>query len=134
MLRSYFNISVRVLLRHKLYSAISILGLAVGMGVCLLIYQYIQFELSYDRFHPDAERTYRLTQATIRNGENLGKGVYTTYALGPRSQETIPEIQEFVRVRPQKEGPDYYQSQKITNGISGETKSGTWMIISCATI
>ena len=104
MLRSYFNISIRVLLRHKFYAAISILGLAVGMGVCLLIYQYIQFELSYDQFHTNAQHTYRLTQTTIRNGEDLGEGVYTTYALGPRSKETIPEVEEFVRVRPDDVG------------------------------
>ncbi len=104
MLRSYINISVRVLLRHKFYATISILGLAVGMGVCLLIYQYIQFELSYDQFHTKAQHTYRLTQTTIRNGEDLGEGVYTTYALGPRGKETIPEVEEFVRVRPDDVG------------------------------
>lgn len=75
MFRHYFNISTRTLLRHKLYTAINILGLAVGIGVCLLIYQYIHFELSYDQFHEDAENIYRLTQTTIRNGESQGTGV-----------------------------------------------------------
>ncbi|MDF9796582.1 putative ABC transport system permease protein [Catalinimonas alkaloidigena] len=100
MFRHYFNISTRVLLRHKFYSAINILGLAVGMGVALLIYQYIHFELSYDKFHEDAENIYRLTQTTIRNGENLGTGVYTTYGLGPTAKAEIPGVETFVRVYP----------------------------------
>jgi len=104
MFKSYFTISTRVLLRHKFYSAINILGLAVGMGVCLLIYQYIHFELSYDGFHKNAENIYRLTQTTIRNGENQGTGVYTTYGLGPHGKESIPEVEEFVRVRPDDVG------------------------------
>ncbi len=108
----YIHISTRILLRQKFYSLINILGLAVGLGVCLLIYQYIHFELSYDQFHKKAENIYRLTQTTIRNGEQLGTGVYTTYALGPRSKETIPEIKEFVRVHPQEEGLILINSEK----------------------
>ncbi|MEQ9442513.1 MAG: FtsX-like permease family protein [Cyclobacteriaceae bacterium] len=100
MFRHYFNISTRVLLRHKFYSFINILGLAVGMGVCLLIYQYIHFELSYDRFHSNAENIYRFTQ--IYN--NDGVGVSTTFALGPTEKENIPEIEDFVRIHPQYEG------------------------------
>ena len=104
MFPHYFRISTRVLFRHKLYTTINILGLAVGMGVCLLIYQYIHFERSYDRFHPEAERTYRLTQTVTRNGEPQGTGVYTTYALGPYGKETIPEVEEIVRIRPDEVG------------------------------
>ena len=62
MLRHYLNISTRVLKRHKFYTAINILCLAVSMGVCLLIYQYIHFELNYDRFHSNVENTYGLSQ------------------------------------------------------------------------
>jgi putative ABC transport system permease protein len=72
--------------------------MAVGMGVCLLIYQYVHFEMSYDQFHPNAQNTYRLTQTTYRNGEDRGTGVFTTYGLGARGKETIPEINDFVRV------------------------------------
>ena len=60
MFKSYFKISTRILLRHKFYSAINILGLAVGMGICLLIYQYIHFELSYDRFHDRIDHVRRM--------------------------------------------------------------------------
>ena len=98
MLRHYLKIAIRNLSRNKTFSLINILGLAVGMGVCLLIYQYVHFEMSYDQFHPNAQNTYRLTQTTYRNGEDLGTGVFTTYGLGARGKETIPEINDFVRV------------------------------------
>ena len=105
MILHYFKIAVRNLLRDKFFSLINILGLAVGMGVCLLIYQYIHFELSYDRFHVNAQNTYRVTQTIIQNGEETGEKVYATYALGPRSKEMVPEIESFVRIHLQEEGP-----------------------------
>ncbi|MEM9672925.1 MAG: ABC transporter permease [Bacteroidota bacterium] len=105
MFRHYFNISTRVLLRHKFYSAINILGLAVGMGIALLIYQYIHFELSYDQFHANAEGIYRIWFSGTENGEDIGIDNDTTYGLGPRSKETIPEVKDFARVHPHYIGP-----------------------------
>jgi putative ABC transport system permease protein len=98
MLRHYIKIATRKFFRDKIFSLINILGLAVGMGVCLLIYQYIHFELSYDQFHENPQNIYRITQTAIKNGEAIDKGVDVTYALGPRGKETIPEIEDFVRV------------------------------------
>jgi len=56
----YLKIALRNLTRTKLFSIINILGLAVGMATCLLILHYVSFERSYDRFHEDSERIYRL--------------------------------------------------------------------------
>jgi len=99
MLLNYFKISSRILIRQKLYSTINILGLAVGMGVSLLIYQYINFELSYDKFHAEVENIYRLNQSIYRNGENHGKKVFTTYGLGPAGKASVPGIVDFVRIK-----------------------------------
>jgi len=104
MLLNYFKISSRILIRQKLYSSINILGLAVGMGVSLLIYQYIHFELSYDKFHADAQHIYRLTQTVVENGEITAKGVDVTYGLGASIQEEIPEVKQMVRINPQDVG------------------------------
>lgn len=104
MLSHYLKIAIRNLFRNKVFSLINILGLAVGMGVCLLIYQYIHFELSYDQFHENPQNIYRITQTAIKNGEAIDKGVDVTYALGPRGKETIPEIEDFVRVHPEDVG------------------------------
>ena len=104
MFLNYFKISTRILLRQKLYSAINILGLAIGMGVSLLIYQYIHFELSYDKFHTDAENIYRLTQTVIENGGVTAKGIDVTYGLGASIKEEIPEVKQMVRINPQDVG------------------------------
>lgn len=98
MLYHYLKIAYRNLSRNPIFTLINILGLAVGMGVCLLIYQYVHFEKSYDQFHNNAQNTYRLTQTTFRNGESLGEGVFTTFGLGPQGKETIPEIKDYSRV------------------------------------
>ena len=104
MLRHYFTTSTRVLLRQQAYTLINTLGLAVSMGGCLLIAQYIFFELSYDGFHTQAPHLYRLTQTVVRHGENQGVRAYTTSGLGPTAEESIPEIASSVRVHPFEEG------------------------------
>ena len=91
MLKHYFTISTRHLLRHKLYAALNILNLAVGMACAVLIGLYIQDERSYDRYHANADRIYRVV-----NGTNAK----TTPALGAAIQELLPEVQSFVRLSP----------------------------------
>lgn len=98
MLYHYLKIAYRNLSRNPFFTMINILGLAVGMGVCLLIFQYVHFETSYDQFHNNAKNTYRLTQTVFRNGESLGEGVFTTFGLGPLGKETIPEIKDYSRI------------------------------------
>ncbi len=62
MLKNYFKIALRNLLKHKGFSFINILGLSVGLTCCLLIGLYINEEMSYDRFHENADETYRFTR------------------------------------------------------------------------
>ncbi|TDE08284.1 ABC transporter permease [Dyadobacter psychrotolerans] len=61
MLKSYFKIGARNLLKNKGYSAINIFGLAIGVSACIVIYLLVSFELSYENFQPDKERIYRVT-------------------------------------------------------------------------
>ena len=68
MLRNYFKISYRNLLRHKSYTAINVIGLAVGLAAFLLINQYVTYERSYDSFHKDPNQIYRLTTDMIVDG------------------------------------------------------------------
>ena len=60
MLKNQFKIALRTMRREKGYAFIHIAGLAVGMAACLLIGLYVQDELSYDAFHANADRTYRV--------------------------------------------------------------------------
>ena len=61
MLKGYFTIAWRNICRRKVISTINILGLALGICACLIIYLITSFELSYDTFHPGKERIYRVT-------------------------------------------------------------------------
>lgn len=60
MLKNYFKVALRTLRRHPGYTAINVTGLAVGMACCLLILLFVRDELSYDRFHANADRIYRI--------------------------------------------------------------------------
>src|ERR1700732_862867 len=61
MLKTYLKIAYRNLIRHKAYSIINISGLAIGMAASILILLWVQNELSYDRFHKNADQIYRIT-------------------------------------------------------------------------
>lgn len=60
MLKNYFRIAVRNLMRHKLHTAINVIGLAIGISACLTIFVLVHYEQNFDTFHPDKERIYRV--------------------------------------------------------------------------
>ncbi|MBD0255450.1 MAG: ABC transporter permease [Cytophagales bacterium] len=60
MLANHFKIARRTLLRHKSYTLLNVLGLALGMGCGILIFQFVSYHLSFDRFHADTGRVYRM--------------------------------------------------------------------------
>src|ERR1044072_3376767 len=70
MLRYYLLLAWRIMKRQKVYTAINILGLAIGVCACLVIYLVTSFDLSFDRFHKDEDRIFRITGEVMRlNGE-----------------------------------------------------------------
>jgi len=72
MLKNYFKIAWRNISRHKSYTAINVLGLALGICACIVIYLITDFELGFDKFHPDKERIYRIVgDATTNTGEKI---------------------------------------------------------------
>src|ERR1700735_403571 len=98
MIENYLKIAWRVLVRQKLFSLINILGLAIGMAACLLIVQYISFEMSYDNFHKNADRIYRVKHQNYSQG-NLIENLPRTYsAVGPALKSQFPEVQEMTRI------------------------------------
>ncbi|HEX8676306.1 MAG TPA: ABC transporter permease, partial [Segetibacter sp.] len=71
MLKNYFKIAWRNLIKHKLFSFINVFGLAAGMTVCMLVLINIKGAYDYDTFHPNSDRSYRITTNLIRkNGEH----------------------------------------------------------------
>src|SRR5687768_2537702 len=100
MLRNYFILAIRNLKKRKLYSFINIFGLAIGVAVCLVILKYVDFELSYDSFHQDANNIYRTTTTDYQNGEIRGTNPISGYKQGPSLLMDIPEVKTYVRTHP----------------------------------
>jgi putative ABC transport system permease protein len=97
MFNNYFKTGLRNIRRHKGYSALNIMGLAVGLAVCILIFLWVQEELSYDRFHVNANRIFRMIEFEyLSNGEVLA---YSQQGpeLAAVLKSDFPEIEESTR-------------------------------------
>jgi putative ABC transport system permease protein len=100
MLRNYFLIAWRNLVRNRIYSFINIAGLSLGLACAMLIILYLKDEVSYDRFHAGADQIYRVTSQSFDKKENkLNQNGNTGYLQGPRFTSHIPELQSFVRIQ-----------------------------------
>jgi putative ABC transport system permease protein len=97
MLKNYFKIAFRNLWRHRVFSFINIMGLTVGMTACLLIFLYVRFEMSYDKFHPRADRIYRVVADLKTPTETINTGG-PAWAVGPHLMLDFSEIEAFTRV------------------------------------
>ncbi len=100
MIKNYFKIAWRNIARHKGYSAINIFGFAIGIAACLLILQYVSFELSYENFHVNKERIYRVQQDRYDNGKLSTQWAAGAYAAGNSFKDAIPEIEDYVKLVP----------------------------------
>ncbi|MGZ3939833.1 MAG: ABC transporter permease, partial [Flavisolibacter sp.] len=98
MLKNYFKIAWRNLTRQKGYSFINIVGLGIGIAACLLILQYVSFELSYENFQVNKNRIYRVKQDRYDNGKLSTEWVGGAYAVGNSFKDAIPEIEDYVKV------------------------------------
>ena len=97
MLKNYIKIAVRNLIRFKIYSFINILGLAVGIACCLLIVLYIHDELSYDSFHKNADRIYRINTDIKFGATELAIPV-TSDMMGQLLKQDYPQVEEYTRI------------------------------------
>ncbi|MBC7922040.1 MAG: ABC transporter permease, partial [Ferruginibacter sp.] len=100
MLRNYLLTAWRNLKRQKIFSAINVLGLSIGMAAGMLIVQYVQFELSYDDFHQQASRIYRLTSERYREGKLTSRSAQAAPQIGPLLQAQFPEVRRVALVAP----------------------------------
>jgi putative ABC transport system permease protein len=97
MLYNYMKTAFRNIKRHKGYAFINMLGLAIGMACSLLIFLWVQDELSYDRFHEKADLIHRVEFDHKYDTGLFHVGV-TCIPLGPAVKEEVPEILESARV------------------------------------
>ena len=97
MLKNYFKIAIRNLLKNKAFSLINILGLSIGMAACIFILLWVQDELSFDTYHEKADRIYRLITRDQTDAADGSARVGAPW--GPAMQQDYPEVADFVRFR-----------------------------------
>ncbi len=99
MFKNYLKVTLRSLKNQKVYSAINVFGLAIGLAFCSLIFLYIQDELTYNQMHQERDRVYRVEQ-TFFNEDGTAKysNRNASIPLGPQLKEEIPGIENFARI------------------------------------
>jgi putative ABC transport system permease protein len=100
MLRNYLTVAFRNILKNKVFSGINILGLGIGLAACLLIVQFVHYQLSYDTFHAKIDRTYRVTNDRFQHGKLVQHGTIMYPTIGPVMARDFPEIEEYTRLMP----------------------------------
>ena len=90
MIKNYFKVAIRNILKYKFFSAINILGMTIGLSACLLISLYVIDELSFDQFHQDADRIYQVGL----HGKIGDQDVRTASTCPPMAKTLVSEIPE----------------------------------------
>jgi len=98
MLKNYLLTAWRNLIRNKVFSLIKILGLSIGLTVCMLIFLYTRDELSFDRFHNNKAQLYRIVQDWEIGNKRQSMGI-TNAVVGETFAAAIPEVQQSVRLK-----------------------------------
>ena len=97
MIKNYFKIAFRNIIRHKTYSFINISGLAIGICCCLLIILFVVDELSYDKYHEKGDRIFRVTNG-FSSGNQSRVMAATSYRLADALKTDFPELESVVRL------------------------------------
>lgn len=108
ILSNYWNSALRSLTKKKGFSAINILGLAIGMAAALLILTYVAFEYSYDDMHRNQERIYRVEARFYENGELTDNWATSSSGYASAMKQNISGVEDFTRV-----GSQYFPEQIV---------------------
>ena len=99
MLNSYFKLTLRHLSNNRLYSVINILGLAVGIAACLLIFRLVHYELSFNAFFKNYERAVRIVTTSKSEAEGEGHTPGIPIPAMDAMQNTVTQFEQFARIR-----------------------------------
>jgi putative ABC transport system permease protein len=116
MLKNYVKIAFRNLKRQKGYSFINIAGLTIGLTCCIFIFLYVQYETSYDSYHKDADRIYRII-ASVNNPAGTSVYAGTAHQLRPIVKKNFPQAEYIAKVTP----PSTDQQVKYGDKLFKET-------------
>ena len=97
MIKNYFKIAWRNLWKNKLFSFINIVGLAVGVTCCVLIFLYVQNQLSFDKYNVNADRIYRMSSTIIQENK-VESFAPSSPVTSQKIQSAFPEVEKIVRL------------------------------------
>jgi len=106
LISNYFKIGLRKIRRQRIFAFINITGLAVGLACCTIIILYVTNELSYDKYHKDADCIFRVASHTI-NSVGESRSATTPAPLGPELKASYPDVEEAVRIVPPYENASH---------------------------
>ena len=93
------KLALRNLVKHKLYTFINIGGLAISLGVCMLILFYVKSEVSYDNYHPNKDRLYRVALDRFYP-DHTSYYALTPFSMAEQAAIDFPEVEAFCRIFP----------------------------------
>ncbi|MEO1253497.1 MAG: ABC transporter permease [Bacteroidota bacterium] len=123
MLRNYLTTILRQIKKNKVFSFINISGLALGMAACLIIAQYVRFHTSFDQFHKNADKVFRIESKIYQDGKEIGDGIRTPDPSAPALLEASPFVTNVSRTWP-------YTWANSTMVLEGEGKQNNYEVTS----
>lgn len=93
MIKNYFKFAIRNFWRHKLFTLINIIGLSVGVSAALVIYLIVHFDFTFDKFHKDGDRIYRVVTSYTVNG-NLSYSSASSWPLPDEAEKEATGIEK----------------------------------------
>ena len=123
MIKNYFKIALRNLWKHKGFTVINIIGLAIGLACFIIIAMYVTDELSYDRYNEKADRIYRV-DANLKFGGNELKLAVSSDPMGATLKRDYPQVEEYTRVYGSsgpkliKKGNEFINEERVCNADS----------------
>src|SRR3954469_15850484 len=129
MLKNYFIVAFRNLVRHKIFSLINIGGLAIGLAAFWMITLYVGNEISYDKYHVNADRIFRVVQHASWDGGKLNAAV-TVAPLAPALRNECPEVLATTRFDMEGGGNISYENKRLQVGDIMFTDSSVFKMFS----
>ncbi len=112
MIKNYFKIAWRNLIKNKAFTIINVLGLTLGITTCLIVYLITGFELSYDTFHPDKERIYRAVSTFQKSSGDKNYNTAVPEPMAAAIRNDFTGVEKVVQFH------NYYAKVNIRNGHS----------------
>ncbi|HUB59129.1 MAG TPA: ABC transporter permease [Puia sp.] len=110
MFNNLLRIAIRNFVKRKGYSLLNLLGLTIGITSCLLIFEYVAYERSYDSYTKNAKQIFRVQENDYQSGRFEARWASTSPAIGPTLQKDYPEIDRFFRL--------YHYEAQLVNPIN----------------